>query len=92
MFPDSTIAKSFQLGGDKIRYMTNYGILPFFKGLLIDSLKKIDCCIFWWKLKMMSYNHVKWNYFWHILILMILQSKFVTIILDSLVMLLTKIF
>ena len=29
MFPDSTIAKSFQLSVDKIRYMTNYGIAPY---------------------------------------------------------------
>ena len=32
IFPDSTIAKSFQLGADKVRYMTNYGISPYFKG------------------------------------------------------------
>ena len=42
MFPDSAIAESFQLGSDKIRYITNYGIAPYFKCLLIDSLKKID--------------------------------------------------
>ena len=45
MFEDSTIAKSFWLGADKIRYMTNYGIAPYFKGLLIDSLKKSDCFV-----------------------------------------------
>ena len=42
---NSTIAKSFWLGADKIRYMTNYGIAPYFKGLLIDSLKKSDCFV-----------------------------------------------
>ena len=34
MFPDSTIAKSFQLNADEIRYMTNYTIAPNFKDLL----------------------------------------------------------
>ena len=47
MFPDSAIAKSFQLGADKLRYMTNYGNAPYFKDLLVDYLKKSDsCCIF----------------------------------------------
>ena len=45
MLPDSTIAKSFQLGADKIRCMTNYGIATYFKGLLMDSLKKSDCFV-----------------------------------------------
>ena len=42
MSPDSAIAKSFQLGADKIGYITNYGITPYFKGLLVDYLKKSD--------------------------------------------------
>ena len=45
MFPDSTIAKSFQLGADKIRYIADYGIAPYFKGLLIGSFKKGDCFV-----------------------------------------------
>ena len=35
MFPHSTVAKSFQLDADEVSYMTNYGIAPYFKGLLI---------------------------------------------------------
>ena len=35
MFPHSTVAKSFQLDADEINYMTNHGIAPYFKGLLI---------------------------------------------------------
>ena len=45
MLPHSTITKSFELCGDKIRYMTNYGLAPYLKGLLIDSLKKSDCFV-----------------------------------------------
>ena len=45
MLPDSTIAKSFQLVADKTSYITNYGIAPYFKGLLIDSLEKSDCFV-----------------------------------------------
>ena len=41
----STIAKGFQLGADKIRYMADYGIAPYFKDLLIDSFKKSDCFV-----------------------------------------------
>ena len=33
MFPDSTIAKSFQVSADEIRYMTNYDIAPNLKDL-----------------------------------------------------------
>ena len=36
MFPDSTIAKIFQLGADKIRYMANYGIAPYFNPLAVN--------------------------------------------------------
>ena len=43
MFPDSTIPKSLQLGEDKIRYITNDGTAPYFKGLMIYSLRKSDC-------------------------------------------------
>jgi len=45
MFPDSKIASSFQVGADKVRYMTNYGIAPYFKSLLVDSLKMSDCYV-----------------------------------------------
>ena len=45
MFPDSEIAKLFQLGPDKIRYMVNFGIAPYFKSLLMDTLKKSECFV-----------------------------------------------
>ena len=40
MFPDSSIASNFAISEDKIRYMVNYGIAPYFKSLLIDEIKK----------------------------------------------------
>ena len=43
MFPDSSIASNFAISEDKIRYMINYGIATYFKGLLIDEIKKSLC-------------------------------------------------
>ena len=43
MFLDSSIASNFAISEDKIRYMVNYGIAPYFKGLLIDEIKKSLC-------------------------------------------------
>lgn len=40
MFPDSAIAKSFELGADKLKYVINFGIAPYFKDILDDILKK----------------------------------------------------
>ena len=34
MFTDSTIASNFQLGKDKLKYLTNWGLAPYFKELL----------------------------------------------------------
>ena len=45
MFPDSEIAKKFQLGPNKVKYVTNYGIKPYIKDLLVESIKKSDCYI-----------------------------------------------
>ena len=45
MLPDSTIAQSLQLVANKTSYITNYGIAPYFKGLLIDSPEKSDCFV-----------------------------------------------
>ena len=42
VFPDNTIAQTFLFGAGKIRYMTNYGTALYFKGLLINSIKKSD--------------------------------------------------
>ena len=41
MFPDSEIAKSFQLGETKIKYVIQFGIVPFFKEKLKDDLKNV---------------------------------------------------
>ena len=40
MFPDSNIAKSFAMGRTKAMYMTNYGLLPYFKSMLLESVRK----------------------------------------------------
>ena len=43
MFPDSKIASSFQMGPDKLHYYVTFGLAPYFKSLLTDTLKKSDC-------------------------------------------------
>ena len=43
MFPDSKIASSFQMGPDKLHYYVTFGLAPYFKSLLNDTLKKSDC-------------------------------------------------
>ena len=40
MFPDSKIAQNFQLGPDKLKYICNFGIAPYFKGVLRQVLNK----------------------------------------------------
>ena len=45
MFPDSEIAKKFQLGPNKVKYLTNFGIKPYIKDLLVESIKKSNCYI-----------------------------------------------
>ena len=40
MFLDSTIARSFELGADKIRYASNFRIAPYLRSLLVDEIKK----------------------------------------------------
>ena len=42
MFPDSKIAKSFQVGPDKLKYMCNFGLALFFKTILAEKLKKSE--------------------------------------------------
>ena len=42
MFPDSKIAKSFQLGPGKLKYICNFGLAPFFKIILAKKLKKSE--------------------------------------------------
>ena len=40
MFPDSKIAQNVQLGPDKLKYICNFGIVPYFKNVLKEMLKK----------------------------------------------------
>ena len=40
MFPDSAIASSFQVGPDKFKYMTNWGIAPDVKEQLRNNIEK----------------------------------------------------
>lgn len=39
MFPDSEIAKQFHLGKDKISYLVNFGLAPFFQSKFNALLK-----------------------------------------------------
>ena len=43
MFPDSKITSSFQIQLDKFHHYVTFGLAPYFKSLLIDTLKKSDC-------------------------------------------------
>ena len=45
MFPDSEIAKSFQLGPTKSKYLTNFGIAPYYKSVLLDRIKESPCFV-----------------------------------------------
>ena len=45
MFPDSKIAKSFELGATKLKYVINFGIAPYFKDILYNHLKKSNCFV-----------------------------------------------
>ena len=41
IFPDSSIAKNYLLGPDKLCYSVNFGFGPYFKNILIESIKKL---------------------------------------------------
>ena len=45
MFPDSKIAKSFELGATKLKYVINFGIAPYFRDILYNHLQKSDCFV-----------------------------------------------
>ena len=42
IFPDSAIASIFQLGADKLKYMTNWGIAPYVKEQLRNNFDKAE--------------------------------------------------
>ena len=44
MFPNSNIAKSFELGVTKLKYVINFGIAPYFRYILYNHLKS-DCFV-----------------------------------------------
>ena len=45
MFPDSDLAKQFKLGPNKVKYIANFGIKPYIRNLLVESIKKSDCYV-----------------------------------------------
>ena len=40
MYPDSNIAKKYHLVPDKLRYSVSFGLAPYFKNILIESIRK----------------------------------------------------
>jgi len=42
MFPDSDIAKKFQLSSTKIAYIIRFGLAPYFHSKLLSEVKKCD--------------------------------------------------
>ena len=45
MSPDSKIAKSFELGATKLKYVISFGIAPYFRDILYNHLQKSDCFV-----------------------------------------------
>ena len=45
MFPDSKIAKSFELSGTKLKYVINFRIALYFRDILYNHLQKSDCFV-----------------------------------------------
>ena len=43
MLPDSNIAKNFACGKTKCSYLFTYGLAPYFKSLLNDTLSRLFC-------------------------------------------------
>ena len=42
MFPDSAIAKRFTCAATKCAYLVCFGLAPYFKDILIDTVRKAD--------------------------------------------------
>ena len=40
MLPDSSITEKYHLGPDKLRYSVNFGLGPYFKNMLMESVRK----------------------------------------------------
>ena len=45
MFADSEIAKSSQLEPSKIKYLTNFGIAPYYKSVVLERIKECPCFV-----------------------------------------------
>ena len=45
MFPDIKIAKSFELGATKLKYVINFRIVPYFRDILYNHVQKSDCFV-----------------------------------------------
>ena len=45
MFPDSKIAEKMELAHNKLKYLVNYGLAPYFKECLSDDILKSECFI-----------------------------------------------
>ena len=45
MFPDSKIAQSFKLGSTKLKHLTNFGIAPHYKSVLLERVKDSSCYV-----------------------------------------------
>ena len=61
MLPDSTIASSFQMGSDKLKYMTNWGIAPYVKEQLRNNIDKAEYVVVSFD---ESLNHTTQNVKW----------------------------
>lgn len=46
MFPDSKIAKSFNMARTKSMYIINHGLYPYFKSMLLSTVQKSDICVY----------------------------------------------
>ena len=56
LFPDSGIAKTFQMASTKASYIVYYGLAPQFKEMLLDNLKEVPFIVLYFD---ESYNSVK---------------------------------
>ena len=45
MFSDSDIAKEFSMGADKLRYVVNQRIAPYFHKILKEEVSACSCCV-----------------------------------------------
>ena len=56
VFPDSKIAKSFELGATKLKYVIDFGIAPYFRDILYNHLQKSDCFVIYFDESLNDYT------------------------------------